>query len=98
MEGGLEVEDGAPVLDADHAPGRVGAAVAYPVHLVDDGTRGVPGSEEVGVQAVDPLLGDRAPGGHERLAGDLTPEDALQARGRGLSAEQVPVDGLEVQG
>ena len=97
LEGGLEIEDGPPVLDGDHAAGGERAPVADPVHLVEDGHGRVAGPEEVGVQRVHLAVFDGAPGGHERLAGHLAAEDALAVL-VGLDAtEDVDLDRLEVQ-
>ncbi len=97
LEGGLEIEDGPPVLDGDHAARGERAPVADPVHLVEDGHGRVAGPEEVGVQRVHLAVFDGAPGGHERLAGHLAAEDALAVL-VGLDAtEDIDLDRLEVQ-
>ena len=55
VERGLEVEDRLAVLDGHDPPGGERLPVADPVDLVDDGDGRVAGSQEVGVERVDPL-------------------------------------------
>jgi len=85
------------VLDGDDPPGGEGLPVADPVDLVEDRDGRVAGAQEVAVQRVDPAFVDRAPGRHERLRGDLAPEDALALLVGLDPAEDVDLDGLEVQ-
>ena len=97
VEGGLQVEDGPPVLNGHDPPGREGPAVADAVDLVEDGHGRVARSQEVRVQRVHPPVLDRAPRRHQRLPGHLTAEDPL-ALLVGLGApEDVDLNGLEVE-
>ncbi len=92
------MEDRLAVLDGDHPAGGEGAAVADPVDGVDDGRAGIPGAQEVRVQRVrGPVLGDRPPGGDERLRGDLAAEDPRDDGGPGPAAENVLLDLLEIE-
>ena len=97
VERGLQVEDGTPVLNGHHAPGREGAAVADAVDLVEDRHGGVAGAQEVRVQRVHPPVLHGSPGRHQRLAGDLTAEDALALLVELGAPEDVDLNGLEVE-
>jgi len=98
MERGGQVEDGAAVLDGHHAAGRERAAVADAVDLVQDRDHRVAGAQEVGVQGVHLLaVLDRAPGGDQRLPGDLSAEHALALLVGAQAPEDVDLDGLEVE-
>ncbi len=97
VERRLEVEDGAPVLNGDHAPGREGAAVADAVHFVEDGHGGVPRAQEVRMQRMHPSVLDGSPRRHQRLAGDLTAEDALALLVELGAPKDVDLNGLEVE-
>ena len=91
------VEDGPAVLDGDDPPGGERAAVADAVHLVEDRDRRVAGAQEVRVQRVHPAVLDGAPGRHEGLPGHLAAEDALALLVGLGAAEDVDLDGLEVE-
>ncbi len=97
VERRLEVEDGTPVLNGHHAPRREGAAVADAVHFVEDGHGGVAGAQEVRVQGVHPSVFDGSPSRHQRLAGDLTAEDALAFLVELGTPEDIDLNGLEVE-
>ncbi len=98
LEGGGQREDRLPVLNGDHPAGREGPAVVHAVDGVDDGRAGVPDAQEVRVQGVgEPVLGDRPPGGDQRLGRDLSAEDARDDGGPGLAAEDVLLDLLQVE-
>src|SRR5438552_3957728 len=93
-----EVEDGAAALDGDHPTRREGPAVADAVHLVEDRHRHVSGAQEVGVEGVHPVVAlHRAPRGHQGLARHLAPVHALALLVGAHPAEDVHLDGLEVQ-
>ena len=54
------------------------------------GSLGSPGADEVAVQRVhEPVRVDRAPGGDQRLRGDLPAEDALRRRAAGSARGSV---------
>ncbi len=97
VERGLEVEDGTPVLNGHHAPGRKGAAVADAVHLVEDGHGGVAGPQEVRVQRVHTPVVHGSSRRHQCLTGDLTAEDALAFLVELGAPEDVDLNGLEVE-
>jgi hypothetical protein len=98
LEGRREVEDRLAVLDGDHPARGEGAAVADPVDRVDDGCAGIAGAQEVRVERVrGPVLGDRAPGGDERLGRDLPAEDPGDDGGPGPATEDVLLDLLQVE-
>ena len=92
-----QVEDGLAVLDGHHPAGGEGAAVADPVDLVEDGHVGVPGAQEVGVQRVHAAPLDGAPRRHERLGRHLAPEHPLAVLVGAHAAEDVDLDGLDVE-
>lgn len=52
LEGGVEIEDGLAALNGLDPAGGDGLAVADVLHVVDDGTVGIAGAQEVGVEAV----------------------------------------------
>ncbi|CAM5487929.1 hypothetical protein SVIOM74S_05735 [Streptomyces violarus] len=92
------MEDRLAVLDGDHPARGEGTAVADPVDGVDDGRAGIAGAQEVRVERVrGPVLGDRAPGGDERLGRDLPAEDAGDDGGPGPATEDVLLDLLQVE-
>ncbi len=97
MEGRRHVEDGPSMLDGDHPAGGERSAVADPVHLVEDGDRRVAGSQEVGVEGMDPADFDRAAGGHQGLGGDLAAEHPLPVLVGADASEDVDFDGLEIE-
>ena len=99
VEAGLQVEDRPAVLDGDDAAGGEAAAVADPVDLVEDRHRRVAGAQEVGVQRVDQAarLVDRAGRGDQRLPGHLAAEHPLAVLVGRAAAEDVDLDGLEVE-
>ena len=92
-----QVEDGPAVLDGHHPPGGEDPAVADAVDLVEHGHVRVAGPQEVGVQRVGPADLDGAAGGHEGLGGHLAAEDALALLVGVGPAEDVDLDGLEVE-
>jgi hypothetical protein len=86
------------VLDGDHPPGGERPAVADAVDVVQDRDRRVAGTQEVGVERVDPALRvDGAGGGHEGLARDLAAEDPLAILVGLPAPEDVLLDLLEVE-
>ena len=97
VEAGLEVEDDLAVLDGHDASGGEALAVADAVDLVQDRHGRVARPQEVGVQGVHRPGGHRARRGHEGLAGDLAAEDPLAVLVGGDTAEDVHLDGLEVE-
>ncbi|MNE65757.1 hypothetical protein D3C80_1612640 [compost metagenome] len=64
LEGGVEIEDGLAVLDRLDPAGGDGLAVTDVLHVVDDGSVGIPRAQEVGVEAVHLAIG-----GHRLLGG-----------------------------
>ena len=97
VERALEVEDGVAVLDRDHAPGRERPPVADAVDLVQDRRGRVSGAQEVRVQGVDATRVHGPAGGDERLRRHLAAEDALAGLVEVLAAEDVHLDGLEIE-
>ena len=75
------------------------AAVADPVDLVEDRHQRIAGTQEVGVQRVDLPAGvvDRARGGHQGLTCDLSTEHALAALVGRPAAEDVDLDGFQIE-
>ena len=73
-------------------------AVADAVHLVEDRHGRVAGAQEVRVQRVHVAARlHRASGGDERLAGHLAAEHALAVLVGGDAAEDVHLDGFEIE-
>ena len=97
LEGSLQVEDRAPVLDRDDAAGGEALAVARAVDLVEDGRLRIPRAQEVGVEGVRRIPLDRAAGGDQGLAQHLPPEDALRALLRAAAAEEVHLQLFEIE-
>ena len=88
------------VLDRNHAPGRETAAVADAVDLVDDRHLGIAAEEEIRVQRMrraDRHVIDRAAGGDQSLADDLSAEHPLPARLRRAPAEQIYFQDFEIE-
>ena len=99
VEAGLQVEDGLTVLDGHDATRGEALAVADAVDVVEDRGHRIAGTQEVGVQRVNPTVAviDGPRGRHQRLSGDLSAEDALTVLLGRSSAEDVDLDGLEIQ-
>ena len=98
VERALQVEDRPAVLDGDDAPGRERAAVADTVDLVEDRRRsGRPGAGSTSAGSGRGRDSHGPPGGHERLSGHLSAEDALAGLVEVLAAEDVHFDRLEVE-
>jgi hypothetical protein len=98
LEAGGHVEDRLAVLDRDHPAGGERATVADPVDLIEDRHLGVAGPQEVCVERVDVALGvDGAGRRHQGLSRHLAAEDALAVLRRRHPAEDVDLDGLEVE-
>ncbi len=85
------------MLDGEHLPGREVAAVADPIHLVEDRGGGVPGAEEVRVKRVDDHPVDGPGGRNQRLACDLPTEHPLAVLVGAPTPKQVHLDGLEIE-
>ena len=86
------------MLDGDDPPRGERLAVADAVDLVEDRDVRIARPQEVGVQGVHPPVGvDGAAGGDERLPRHLPAEDPLALLVRAVAAEDVHLDGLEVQ-
>ena len=90
---------GLAVLDGHHPAGGEALAVADAVDLVEDRDGRVAGAQEVGVERVDgsARVVDRPGGRHQRLAGDLAAEHPLPVLVGRHAAEDVDLDGLEVE-
>src|SRR5262249_8909166 len=76
---------------------RVTLPVAQALDLVDDRNLGIAGKDEVAMQRVRQPALDRATRRDHRLTDHLASEYALPARLRTVAAEQVHLDGLEVE-
>ncbi len=82
-------EDGTPALDRHHAPSREAGAVADAVHVVDDGSTRVAGTQEVTVKRVHrAAVGDGLLRGGQRLSQHLPAEDVAPAEILALAAKQ----------
>src|SRR3954447_4095944 len=90
VEAGLEVEDRLAVLDADDAAGGEAAAVTDAVDLVQDGDRRITRPEGVSMERMRGamVILNRPRRRHERLAGDLTTENALTVLVRRAAAKE----------
>lgn len=85
------------MLNGYDAAGRETPAVANAVDLVKNGNRGVPGSQEIGVERMGAAIGDGTAGGNQGLGEDLPAEDPLPILLGAATAEKIDFDGLEVE-
>jgi hypothetical protein len=97
LKGRRHGKDRLPVLDGDHAARGEAAAVAAAVDLVKDGGLGIARPEEIGVQRMAGAALDRALRRHQRLAQHLAAIDALPAVLGRHAAEDVGLDGFEIE-
>jgi hypothetical protein len=98
VERGQHLEDRLPVLDRRHAPRGEAAAVAQPLHEVDDRRGEIAGQDEVAVERVRGSIGLHGPaGGDQRLGQHLPAEHAPGADVAIRAAKDVDLELLEVE-
>ena len=85
------------MLNGHHPPRGERAAVADPVHLVEDGNGGISRPQEVSMEGVRSTDVDGAAGGHQRLCGNLTAEHPLAVLVGADPAEDIDLDRLEIE-
>src|SRR5262249_2088421 len=97
VEGGRHREDRLSVLNSDYTAGGKASAIANPVHVVDDGQRGVAGQKEVSVKRMRQPAFPRAGRGAQGLADHLPAEHALPADLRAQAPEQILFEPLYIK-
>ena len=97
VEGHRHVEDRPVALLRHHPAGGEGAAIADPLHPVDDRLADIAGAQEVGLQGMRRARRHGARRGRQGLADDLSAEDAGPDDVAAFALEAVLVQGRQVE-